>query len=182
MEALEFSIHRDIVEQCIAGDNQSQYELYNLYKKAMFNICYRMANDREEAEDMLQESFISIFKNIGNYKGTATIGAWIKRIVVNTSINYLKKKRLQLIPLEDAHHEREEEPITDWENVQLQVQSINQAVTQLPDGYRIVFSLYAMEGYDHKEIAEILGITESTSKSQYNRAKGKIKLLLKQEG
>ena len=142
----------------------------------MYNICYRMTNDGDEAADVLQESFISAFNNLSSYRGTASFGAWLKRIVVNKSINHIRARKLNLVPLEEAdgagdHDVRDEEFYMDIERIKL-------GIEQLPDGYRIVFSLYLLEGYDHKEISQILGITESTSKSQYNRAKTKLKQIL----
>jgi len=171
-------VHQEIVEKCQAGDRKAQYELYQLYSKAMFNICLRIVNDRDEAEDVLQESFISVFKNIRTYKGTATIGAWIKRIVVNSAINQVRRKHLTLVPLEDSIPEKWEDTSLPEDERNLDVGKIKQAMMQLPDGYRTVFSLYLLEGYDHQEIAQIMDITESTSKSQYNRAKRKMRELL----
>ena len=171
-------VHQEIVEKCQAGDRKAQYELYQLYSKAMFNICLRIVNDRDEAEDVLQESFISVFKNIRTYKGTATIGAWIKRIVVNSAINQVRRKHLTLVPLEDSIPEQMEDTWLPEDERSLDVGKIKQAMMHLPDGYRTVFSLYLLEGYDHQEIAQIMDITESTSKSQYNRAKRKMRELL----
>ena len=139
-----------------------------------------MCNSAEEAEDVLQESFISAFNNLDKYRGTASFGAWIKRIVVNNAINHIRRRKMNIVPLEDFDPINEE-PDTPDEDLYLDVQRIKACIKQLPDGYRVVFSLYLMEGYDHKEIAEVLGITESTSKSQYNRAKNKLKELLNEQ-
>ncbi len=144
----------------------------------MFNICYRITNDHSDAEDVLQEAFVSAFRNLSSYQGEATFGAWLKRIVINKSINFLKKKRVDLEELTPENEVIEEE---DTKQDECTVQKVKEAIEQLPDGYRVVFSLYMLEGYDHGEISHILGITESTSKSQYNRAKNKIRLLLKQQ-
>ncbi len=166
-------IHKGIVEDCKSGNRKAQYELYNLYSKAMYNICLRMLNNVEDAEDLLQNSFVDVFTKLDRFRYESSIGAWIKRIVVNNCINYLKKKRLNFVEMGDrqisAEECREEYP-----DLELSVEKINRAIKQLPDGYRVIFSLYAMEGYDHQEIAEIMNITASTSKSQYSRAKKKL--------
>ncbi len=139
-----------------------------------------MLNNREDAEDMLQNVFVEVFKNISRFEFNASIGAWIKRITVNRCINFLKKKRIALVTLEDQGVQLTEPPV-EFESKALKVAAIKRAMSQLADGYRVVFSLYMMEGYDHREIAEILGINESTSKSQLNRAKKKLKLIIEDE-
>jgi len=165
--------HRELVEACKRHERQAQYRLYNLYAKAMYNICLRMLNDVGEAEDMLQNSFIDVFSKLNYFQYKSSIGAWIKRIVINNCINHLKKRRLEVVPLE--HHDYglyEDKPVTTCSH--LTVDKIKNAVQQLPDGYRMVLTLYLFEGYDHGEIAEILSISVSTSKSQYNRAKKRL--------
>lgn len=145
----------------------------------MYNVALRVVKNSDEANDMLQNSFIDVFKNLHTFQYQATFGAWMKRIVINNCINLLRKKKLQIIELQEGYHDRSEEP----EDLppSINVEAINNALNQLPEGYRVIFSLYAMEGYDHSEIAEILSVSESTSKSQYHRAKQKLKLLLKSE-
>jgi RNA polymerase sigma-70 factor (ECF subfamily) len=179
LKSQQRNLHGDVIALCLKGDRSAQHQLYNLYAKAMYNICYRMTNDEDEAADVLQESFISAFSNLSSYKGTASFGSWLKRIVVNKSINHIRSKRMNLVPLDDAQPIVEVE--VDDRDLFLDIERIKSAIELLPDGYRVVFSLYLLEGYDHKEIGQILGITESTSKSQYNRAKAKLReLLLKQ--
>ena len=141
-----------------------------------------MMKNELDAEDMLQNSFIDVFRKLDSFKFESAIGAWIKRIVINNCINSLKKKRLDVQSLEDHPVERnnfvsevEEIPVG------LSVEVVNQALYLLPDGYRVVFSLYMLEGYDHQEIAEILGVSVATSKSQYSRAKKKLRELLIKE-
>ena len=171
--------HREIIEACKRGDRQAQFELYRLYAKAMYNVCLRMVNNEHDAEDLLQNSFVDIFSKLNTFKYQSSIGAWIKRIVVNNSINFLKRRRLYFEELDDRIVElRDDNPVSD---VALNVDTINSAIHQLPDGYRVIFSLYLLEGYDHKEISSILGISEATSKSQYSRAKKKLKEFLKTE-
>ena len=147
----------------------------------MFNICLRMMNNREEAEDLLQEAFSEAFHQLENFRYESAFGAWLKRIIVNRCINALKRKKTELVLFDDFHsfdHSAAEKDDFE-EDIQLTVKKIRAAVEKLPDGYRIVFSLYLFEGYDHAEISQIMGITESTSKSQYLRAKQKLKEILK---
>jgi len=160
------------------GDVRAQYQLYSLYSKAMYNICHRMTNVQEEAEDMLQESFSYAFSKLGSFRFESSFGAWLKRIVVNTCINHLKKRKVDLVYTEQHNDLAPLDDRVDYGEIKLQVEGIMKAVDKLPEGYRIVFSLYLLEGYDHKEISEILGISESTSKSQFLRAKQKIKEIL----
>lgn len=170
------STHRDIIDNCMRGDRRAQFELYRLYSQAMYNVCLRMVNNGLDAEDLLQQSFVDIFSKMDTFRYESTIGAWIKRIVVNNCINFLKKKRLKIEAIDDRFHALpDNEPV---EESRLNIKAINQAMGELPDGYRVVFSLYMFEGYDHKEIGEILEITEATSKSQFSRAKKKLKELL----
>lgn len=170
-------IHKDIIDSCKAGNSRAQYQLYQLYARAMYNICYRMMNSREEAEDMLQESFAEAFHHLNDYRGDSTFGSWLKRITINKCINTIKKRRAQLIPYDEvpetADMGNDEEEIPG-----LSVGKVQKAMTLLPEGYRIVFSLYLLEGYDHSEISEILGVSEATSKSQYCRAKQRIKEII----
>jgi RNA polymerase sigma factor (sigma-70 family) len=143
----------------------------------MFNTAYRITGNREEAEDMLQEAFTDCFRNIGSYRTESTFGAWLKTIVINRCISRLRKRETELVYIDDySRHEisEEESPETAWPDMAV----IARAVERLPDGYRVVLSLYLLEGYDHTEIASILGISESTSKTQYSRAKGKLKKIL----
>ena len=144
----------------------------------MYNVGFRIVNNEEEAEDVLQEAFISAFRNLAYYRGDATFGAWLKRIVVNKAINYLKKRQLERLPDDGKWDVKEEEPVDELDHFPYSVSQVRDAIGRLPDGYRAVLSLYLLEGYDHSEIGEILGISESTSKSQFNRSKKKLKELL----
>jgi len=146
----------------------------------MYNVCLRIVKNELDAEDVLQNAFVDIFSKMDTFRFESTIGAWIKRIVVNHSINFLKQRRLQFETFEDQyqnnffdHHEDH-----DLSHIALSVEQIKKALYTLPDGYRVVFSLYLLEGYDHQEIAEILGISEATSKSQYSRAKHRIRQII----
>lgn len=173
--------HYDIVEACKRGDRKAQFELYKLYSKAMYNICMRMLNSAENAEDALQNSFVDVFSKLDSFRFESSIGAWIKRIVINNCINQIKKRRLDFAELNDNLHfvaDENNTSTTAYSDEVLNVELIQKAIMQLPEGYRVVFSLYAMEGYDHEEIGEILGVTEATSKSQYSRAKAKLRQIL----
>lgn len=173
-------IHRDIIELSKAGNSKAQYQLYQLYAKAMLNICMRMLNNKEEAEDLLQDSFVDAFTKLDSFRYESSFGAWLKRLVINHCINWMNRKKVELTYPEDlANMDKTEDDPKDYEDIQYNVQRIYQAMEQLPNGYRITFSLYALEGYDHQEISEILGISESTSKSQYLRAKQKINEIIK---
>ena len=145
----------------------------------MFNTCLRMMNNREEAEDLLQESFSEAFVQLDNFRYESAFGAWLKRIVINRCINALKRKKADLISIENVYNlEAEDNNNYNEEDVKLNVKRIHNAMSELADGYRVIFSLYMIEGYDHSEIAQILKITESTSKSQFLRAKRKLKEIL----
>ena len=170
-------IHRDLLELCMAGDSRAQYQLYQLYSRAMYNVCYRMMNNREEAEDMLQESFSEAFHRLGTFRFESAFGAWLKRIAVNKCINALKKRKAKLVPVEELPD------LQDWDEDKgdvssLTVAQVREAMESLPEGYRVIFSLYLLEGYDHAEISQIMDISESTSKSQYLRARQKLKEIL----
>ncbi|WP_089317199.1 RNA polymerase sigma factor [Pontibacter ummariensis] len=171
-------VNHQVIERCKGGDNRAQYELYKLYAKAMFNVSMRITNDYAEAEDVLQEAFVSAFKKLHSYKAEASFGSWLKRIVVNASINAIRKRRSELVPMDErVVGEVPDEEYND--DSEWQVENVRRAIQQLPDGYRVVLTLYLLEGFDHGEIAEILGITESTSKSQYSRARKKLLEIMK---
>ena len=172
-------IHRDIIEGCKKGNQRAQYNLYKLYSKAMFNVCFRMMNKREEAEDMLQDSFTDAFHRLPSFRYDSTFGHWLKRIVVNNCINELKRKKADLSYFDDmAWFENNEEDKEEAYGNGLTVDNVKKAMERLPDGSRVIFSLYLLEGYDHVEISQILNISESNSKTQYMRARIKVKEIL----
>jgi RNA polymerase sigma factor (sigma-70 family) len=174
-------IHREIIELSKAGNAKAQYQLYSLYSRAMYSLCLRMTNRKEEAEDLLQESFADVFTKLNTFRFESAFGAWVKRIVLNKCINHLRKKRPDIRFEEELREVVNEDEVIDYENIGFRVEMVRRAMAELPEGYRIIFSLYALEGYDHEEISEILGISSSTSKTQYMKAKLKIKdLILKQ--
>ena len=182
MAAAYIDINQGLVDRCRNGEGKAQYEIYGLYARQMYNVCMRIVNHAADAEDILQEAFVEAFRYIHEFRGESSFGAWLKKIVVNRAINHLKKRRLTLfetIPGIDQLTVDEQEGQD--ENTNLEVIRVHKAIMELPTGYRLVLCLYLVEGYDHGEIAQILNITESTSKSQYNRAKTKLREQLKLE-
>jgi RNA polymerase sigma-70 factor (ECF subfamily) len=148
----------------------------------MYNVVMRIVNHAGEAEDILQESFLEAFHKIGDFRGEASFGAWLKKIVVNRAISSLRKRKLELFEqIPGANELIDEETNYDHEAIALEVKKLHSAMMGLPSGYRMVISLYLLEGYDHSEIAQILNITESTSKTQYNRAKEKLRIILNEK-
>ncbi|SDJ80186.1 RNA polymerase sigma-70 factor, ECF subfamily [Catalinimonas alkaloidigena] len=167
-----------LVERCRQGDRKAQHELYARYARAMLNVAMRLVNDYGVAEDLLQESFVDAFTKIHQFKGESSFGLWLKRIVINNALNFLRKYQRQPLVVtdqfdEEQPHEEPDEPVYPYD-----VDQVHRTIQGLPDGYRLVFTLYCLEGYDHGEIGQILNISEQTSKSQYNRARKKIRELL----
>lgn len=171
--------HLDLVEACKKGDRKAQFELYRLYYAAMYNTTLRIVGDSDDAEDVMQEAFLKAFAKLKSYRKEVSFGAWLKRIVINKSLDFLRLKREQL-SLEEAGEvgEMVEEPSETLE-VEYRVEEIKKAIYDLPEGYRIVISLILLEGYDHEEVSTILNISNATSRTQYHRAKKKLIELLK---
>jgi len=142
----------------------------------MFSICMRLLNNATEAEDVMQEAFLNAFTKIDSYKGEVSFGAWLKRIVINRSLDYLKKRKVKF---EEINEKINHLPDYQMEIKEVKMEVIKDAIQNLPDGYRVVLSLFLIEGYDHEEISEILGISNSNSRTQYLRAKNKLRELLK---
>ena len=176
VEAAFKNLHQDLIDGCKTGDQKAQFQVYKLYYKAMFNTSLRIVNDTMEAEDIMQESFLSAFEKIDTYSGTVSFGAWLKKIVINRSLDTLSRKKAIFEDIEThiGIKDTSGEEIALKEEVELKVEEVKQAIENLPDGYRIILSLYLLEGYDHDEIADILSITSSTSRSQLSRAKQKL--------
>lgn len=168
--------HRDLIDRCREGRREAQFELYRLYSRAMYNTALRMVQNPHDAADLLQSTFVEVFTKLDTFRHESSVGAWMKRITVNKCINFLKSRRLNLQELTVLNDRAAEEP--EHEPPHLSVDRIHRAINNLPDGYRVVFSLYAVEGYDHEEISQILGISEATSKSQYSRAKARLREIL----
>lgn len=178
LDSSQNSVHLYLVEQCLEGDRKAQFELYKLYSKAMYNICRRMMGNDEEAKDILQDSFVSAFTKLNSFNRQSTFGAWLKRIVINHCINALNRKRIQFEEISDHEAESQEEDWSSDEYARAGAGKIMQAIDKISDGCKTVLNLYLFEGYDHKEIAGILDITESTSKAQYSKAKKKIREII----
>jgi RNA polymerase sigma-70 factor (ECF subfamily) len=173
--------HDELIERCKKGEAAGYKELYQRYAKAMFNTCLRIVNNTAEAEDVLQESFAEAFRSLENFEYRTSFGGWLKQICINRSINQLKKRRVTWVDIDatDTQYGAEENFI-DEDDIALQVASVKKSIMALPDGYRTVLSLYLLEGYDHEEIAAILNVAASTTRTQYTRAKQKLLQLLKE--
>jgi RNA polymerase sigma factor (sigma-70 family) len=160
----------DLIKGCIAGDRRMQEELYSRFSPKMYAVCLRYANNANDAQDLLQEGFIKVYRNLHRFRAEGSFEGWIRRVFVNTSIEHFRKKSTQLSSVSD----REENTIEDLDVTALDSlaeKDIINIVQELSPGYRTVFNLYVIEGYSHKEIGELLGISEGTSKSQLARAK-----------
>jgi len=159
---------QELITRCKQQDVQAQGALYRQYSNILFGICLKYAPNRTEAEDSLQDAFITIFKRIEQYEGKGSFEGWMKRITVNTVLQKYRKKRLFDIPNEEQLEAVDEIEV---ENVDVPLQYLLQIVQELPDRYRLVFNLYVLDGYSHKEIAEMLDISDGTSKSNLARAR-----------
>lgn len=180
METVYIDKHVSLVNDCRNGNRKAQFEIYKLYANAMYNVALRIVNDEAEAEDVLQEAFLDAFSRITDFRQETTFGLWLKQIVINRAINYLRKRKAEFLPIDGV--EVADEPSIEEADTQLKVEQIKAAMNELADGYRVVLTLYLFEGYDHEEIAHILKITENTSRSQYMRAKRKLNSLLEMKG
>jgi len=175
-DALFQNLHQALIDGCRKGDQKSQFQIYKLYYRSMYNISLRIVNDPMEAEDIIQEAFLSAFEKINSYSGTVSFGAWLRKIVQNRSIEMLRKKKMTLVDIETCqamedyyseHSYAVEEPDPVYKRIM-------EIVKLLPEKCRNIFTLHIFEGYDHEEIAEILSINASTSRSQFSRARSKI--------
>lgn len=174
-------IRDELVERCKRGDPQSFQTLYRQYSKAMYNTSLRIVNNSADAEDVLQESFLDAFRSLHDFHYRSTFGAWLKRIVINKSINILRTRRNDFVDMESTELQvvADDEPVNE-EEMQYKVEEVKKMITRLPDGYRTVLSLYLLEGYDHEEISQILNISHNTVRTQYVRAKQKLLTIIKQ--
>jgi len=167
-------IHQEIIERCRQQDEKAQFELYDLYYQAMYNTALRLVNDSMEAEDIMQESFLDAFRKLDSFRGDSSFGAWLKRIVVNKSLNAIKRHSPMLdvekVQVADEDATESSAVVSDYS-----VTEIKKTIAGLADGYRVILSLYLLEGYDHEEISGIMGISAGTSRSQYARARVRLK-------
>jgi RNA polymerase sigma factor (sigma-70 family) len=161
---------RRLVKDCLKGKLQAQRELYEHFAETMLGVCYRYTRSVRDAEDVLQEGFIKVFHYLHQYKEEGELGAWIRRIMVNTALNYLKrhrKYREEMFFTEEYLH-----PVTnDDPAIKMSAKELADLIRQLPQGYQVIFNLHAVEGFSHIEIGEMLGISDGTSRSQYARAR-----------
>jgi RNA polymerase sigma factor (sigma-70 family) len=180
LENSYINIHQEVIESCRAGDRSAQFKIYKLYYKAMYNTSLRIVNDTAEAEDIMQESFLDAFRRLDSYTGEGSFGSWLKRIVINNSLDSIRKNK-DSVSIEEENldfpeiveENREEE-------LQYKVAEVKEAISKLPEDYRVVLSLFLLEGYDHEEISEILHISNNTSRTRFVRAKQKVLQILKE--
>lgn len=170
-------LQEQLIEKCIQNDSRAQMQLYDLYCKAMFNTAYNFVKDDAIAQDVMQEAFIKAFKKIDTFTGEASFGAWLKRIVINQSLDWLKKKKMATVELnEEVAYLPNDESLEVDSEISLAV--IYKCIEDLPHKCKSVVKLYLLEGYDHQEVAQILEISEVASRSQLSRGKSKLKELL----
>lgn len=180
MDTLYKNIHQDLIDACKRGSRDAQFQLYKIYYKSMYNTSLRMVANAVDAEDIMQEAFLSAFSKLDSYEGKVSFGAWLKKIVINRSLDYLKKRKVKFEEIDERLADEEANPMMEIREVDME--KLKKAVMQLPEGYRVVLSLYLLEGYDHDEISQILNITPVASRTQLLRAKRKLKdLLVKDE-
>ena len=166
---------------CLAGDSAAQRRLYDAFKGKMFGVCQRYAGSRQEAEDLLQEGFVQVFRDLHQYRGEGSFEGWVRRVVVRTALQHLRQqKKLQLVPLDERGADQLASPVEAPAFDEDMARHLVRLLHQLPTGFRTVLNLYVFEGYTHREIGEALGISEGTSKSQYLRAKDYLRRLLEQ--
>ena len=181
MENAYINIHQEIIDACKAGDRTAQFNIYKLYYKAMYNTSLRIVNNTMEAEDIMQDSFLQAFQRIHSYTGQGSFGSWLKRIVINKSLDTLRKKK-EIVSIDEKDVEF---PDTIEENreeeIQLQVTEVKEAINELPEEYRLIITLYLLEQYSHEEISEMLHISNNLSRTRLVRAKQKVMKILKEK-
>jgi RNA polymerase sigma-70 factor (ECF subfamily) len=168
----------ELIKGCLKNNSKAQRQLYDMYAPKMLGLCMRYVGEKQEAEDIMIKGFMKIFEKIDQFKGHGSFEGWMKRIMINESLGYIRRNKSMYV-LEDITDPRVEINFSVLEG-NLEAQDLLRMVNQLPSGYRTVFNLYAIEGYNHKEIAEMLGINENTSKSQLSRARGYLQRKLKE--
>ena len=164
--------HRELIEGAKAGIRKAQFRLYELYVDAMYNVCLRIVRRREDAQDVIQDCFVQAFTKLDQFRYETTFGAWLKRIVINKSLNFLRDRKIVFEEWEPVDVASEVE--SDQPEPKQDLNKVKMAMGSLPEGQRQILNLYLVEGYDHVEISEILNISTGTSKSQYSRAKKKL--------
>jgi RNA polymerase sigma-70 factor (ECF subfamily) len=177
MNSDNFNINSRIIAKCLEGDIKAQFMLYKNYSAAMYNIAVRITGNKMDAEDVLQESFVTVFDRLTELDNHNSFGSWLKRIVINNSISLIRKRKIVFEDIDESFTESESYSEEGDESIDPAL--VHNAIKELPDGGRTILVLYALEGYRHREISELLGISESTSKSQYRRALGLLNKNLK---
>lgn len=177
LETKYIDIHSQLIDECRNGSSKAQFEIYKLYYKAMYNTCLRFVKNPMEAEDVMQEAFLAAFRNIDSFRGEVSFGSWLKRIVVNRSLDVLKKKSLDLEPLEEGRTIIDNDDDCDYE-VNYKVEQVKKAIALLPDSYRVLLTLHLFEGYDHEEIAQIMEMSNAAVRTGYSRARKRLQELL----
>lgn len=175
------NIHQDIIDACKAGDRYAQFRIYKLYYKAMYNTSLRILNDTMEAEDIMQDAFLQAFNRIHSYTGQGSFGSWLKRIVINKSLDALRKRK-EMISIEEKELELPY-PIEEnyEEEIQLHIKEVKEAILELPENYRLIMTLFFLEQYSHEEISEMLHISNNLSRTRLVRAKQKVMKMLKEK-
>ena len=170
-----------LVKRCIDGDQRAQRMLFEKFAPKMLGVCMRYAKNTEQAEDVLQEGFIKVFTKLNNYQGKGSLEGWVRRVMVNTSLDQIRKnvKFQDNVAMDDVRYKLE---LNSYIVEGLQEEDLLKLINDMPDGYKIVFNMFAIEGYSHKEIAKELNISENTSKSQYSRARAYLKTKLEEYG
>ncbi len=163
-----------LIEGCLKKDRKVQRQLYDQYKVSMFRLCLRYARDRAEAEDLLQDGFVKVFQDLSKYRGEGALGGWIRRVMINTALQHLRKQKM-VFPTVEVEKIAETHASEELILSGLRAQTLTMMIQQLPPGYRTVFNLYVIEGYNHQEIADQLGINVNTSKSQLSKAKAMLR-------
>ncbi|MCB0642008.1 MAG: RNA polymerase sigma factor [Phaeodactylibacter sp.] len=167
----------ELIEGCLSGDRLAQKALYEKYKRAMYSLAYRITGDFDAANDVLQDAFIKVYRGLPSFRRESTLGAWIKTIVVRTAYSKIKKEKQFLEPIENIPADK----VVDWGDF-LQAEYLEKAIMDLPQGYRTIFMLIEVEGYSHKEVADLMDISVGTGKSQLFYAKRKLRAALKDYG
>ncbi len=169
----------DLIKGCVSGERKYQEELYKIFSPKMYAVCLRYSKDAEEAQDILQDGFVKIFRNIEKFRSEGSFEGWVRRIFVNTAIEYYRRKNNNVSITEQIEAGVEDDTSNAFDK--LAVADVMKAINELSPGYKLVFNMYVIEGYSHKEVGEILGISEGTSKSQLARAKGMLQKILKEK-
>lgn len=163
------TLYSELIESCKSNNREAQYKLYSLLSGKMFAVCLRYAKNREAAEDLLQEGFVKVFINIDKFRGDGSFEGWVRRIIVNTAVEHYRKST-KMYPMVNVDDINKDIPWADTGD-ELELEDLMKMIDKLSHGYKTIFNLYVVEGYSHKEIGEMLEISEGTSKSQLARAR-----------